>query len=288
VGAASWGTLLLAALGALACVAPLLLVILAVAAFAPPRSSGLRCGNHRIAVLVPAHNEVELLPRCLASLRAQEYPAQLIRIVVVADNCTDATVEVARAAGAEVMVRDEPDLRGKGRALRWAIDRLVDETQPVDAIAVVDADSQAEPGLLGGLEAALTAGADAVQGEYLVLDDGSGPAIALRQAAFPSSTAPASGVEPPWDCPARWSATGCCWAGRCSSTCPGTPSPGRRTWSTPPICASPGSGRASPLGLWCEVQPRAWAVPPAPSGCAGRGDGSTWCAPACRGSWPRP
>jgi exopolysaccharide biosynthesis WecB/TagA/CpsF family protein len=184
VGAASWGTLLLAALGALACVAPLLLVILAVAAFAPPRSSGLRCGNHRIAVLVPAHNEVELLPRCLASLRAQEYPAQLIRIVVVADNCTDATVEVARAAGAEVMVRDEPDLRGKGRALRWAIDRLVDETQPVDAIAVVDADSQAEPGLLGGLEAALTAGADAVQGEYLVLDDGSGPAIALRQAAF--------------------------------------------------------------------------------------------------------
>lgn len=39
MGAASWGTLLLAALGALACVAPLLLVILAVAAFAPPRSS---------------------------------------------------------------------------------------------------------------------------------------------------------------------------------------------------------------------------------------------------------
>ena len=55
---------------------------------------------------------------------------------------------------------------------------------PVDGVVVVDADSVAAPGLIAGLEAAMARGAEAVQGEYLVLDDGTNRGTALRQAAF--------------------------------------------------------------------------------------------------------
>jgi len=55
-------------------------------------------------VVVPAHNEEELLPACLAALRSAAGAAGVpVRLLVVADSCTDATAAVAAAAGAEVI-----------------------------------------------------------------------------------------------------------------------------------------------------------------------------------------
>ena len=48
----------------------------------------------RCTVLIPAYNEELVLDQALRSLREQTRPAD--RVLVVADNCTDATVEVAR------------------------------------------------------------------------------------------------------------------------------------------------------------------------------------------------
>lgn len=141
----------------------------------PPRT--------RVAVVVPAHDEEALIERCIRTLHAQAYPSDLLDIVVVADNCTDATAERARAAGARTLVRDEPDARGKGRALRWAFDRLSDEQPAPDAFVVVDADSVASPTLLANLVVHFERGAGAVQGASLLIDDGS-PASAFRAAAF--------------------------------------------------------------------------------------------------------
>jgi cellulose synthase/poly-beta-1,6-N-acetylglucosamine synthase-like glycosyltransferase len=157
--------------------------VLAVAAFfhrpAPPQGTPTR----RLTVLVPAHDEAELIARCVASIRAQAYPAELFDVTVIADNCTDDTAARAEAAGATVLVRDEPDARGKGQALRWAIDRVLARTPPPDALVVVDADSIAVPDFLERLGRQLDAGAAAVQGESLLIDDGS-PASSLRAAAF--------------------------------------------------------------------------------------------------------
>ena len=61
------------------------------------------------------------------SLVAMRYPSERFAVHVVADNCTDATAAVARAAGATVHERDAPDDRGKGAALNWVHDRLVAE-----------------------------------------------------------------------------------------------------------------------------------------------------------------
>ena len=177
------GTLLLAATGGVAAVASLYLLILATAALRPRPGLVASGAESRVVVLVPAHDEAALVARCVVSLRAQDYPPERLRIVVIADNCTDATATAAHDAGAEVMVRDEPALRGKGRALRWAMDRLLAQPDSPDAVAVVDADSIAAPGMVRALETELARGGEAVQADYTVLG-GSGPGSPLRQAAF--------------------------------------------------------------------------------------------------------
>ncbi len=174
---------LLAAGGGLATGAASYLLALAIAALLPARPSTEGSGSARLVVIVPAYNEAGLIERCVASLRDQTYPAARRRIVVVADNCTDRTAEIATAAGADVLIRTDPALRGKGRTLRWALDLLLADDPLAEAFLVVDADSIAAPRMLGALEGAMSSGAEVVQAEYLVLDE-PGTGSQLRQAAF--------------------------------------------------------------------------------------------------------
>ncbi len=117
----------------------------------------------RLAVVVPAHDEQEGIAATVASLRADA--DALVEIVVVADNCSDATAQRARGAGARVLVRDDPARRGKGYALDFAFERLLGE--PFDAFVVVDADSEVRPGFFVAMRAKLAAGAQAAQAAYL-------------------------------------------------------------------------------------------------------------------------
>ena len=128
-----------------------------------------------LAVLVPAHDEERLIARCVESLLTQTYPRALYRVIVIADNCSDSTAEIARVVGAQVMVRDQPDARGKGQALRWAMDRVLAAANPPDAVVVVDADSIADSNLLSGLERQLAAGHGVVQCDYTVIVDPASP-----------------------------------------------------------------------------------------------------------------
>jgi cellulose synthase/poly-beta-1,6-N-acetylglucosamine synthase-like glycosyltransferase len=103
---------------------------------------------------------------------------------VIADNCTDATAAAATAAGADdVLIREEPDARGKGHALRWAMDRLLAADSAPAAFVVVDADSVADPEFLSRLVQPFQTGAQAVQGESLLYGDGS-RGTELRLLAF--------------------------------------------------------------------------------------------------------
>lgn len=178
-------TVALSIVGCVAAAMSLYLLVLSIAASFYDDGRGRRkAPRTRLVVLVPAHNEAPVIGRCVRSLRAQSYPANLYETVVVADNCTDDTAAVALAAGADrVLTRDEPDLRGKGHALRWATERVVNEAGAPAAVAVVDADSFADPDFLTALVQPIHAGAEAVQGESL-LSSSEAAATTLGAMAF--------------------------------------------------------------------------------------------------------
>jgi len=119
----------------------------------------------RFDLVVPAHDEESGIADTVRSLLALDYPPQLRRVRVVADNCSDATAERARAAGAEVLVRKDAERRGKGYALALAFARSLEE-RFADAVVVVDADTVATPNLLRAFAARLDRGARAVQAGY--------------------------------------------------------------------------------------------------------------------------
>lgn len=123
----------------------------------------------RFVVVVPAHNEAACIERTVKSLLALDWPSEQWRLWVVADNCSDDTAALARAAGAEVLERHSETERGKGYALQHAYTRLLDEGW-AEAVVVVDADSEVSPNLLRAFAARLAAGAQAVQAYYGVLN----------------------------------------------------------------------------------------------------------------------
>lgn len=150
-------------------------------ATAPPPAGG---ALPDLVVLVPAHDEQLLIAGTVRALLAAGYPGARREVVVIADNCADATADVARQTGATVWERDEPDRRGKGQALAWAIERIRRERPDADAVAVVDADCEAGENVLRALGARVAAGADAVQADYRVSNPGASPTAALRYAGF--------------------------------------------------------------------------------------------------------
>ncbi len=101
----------------------------------------------RYAVLIAARNEEMVLPHLLDSIRAQDYPAELIDMYVVADNCTDNTAQVAEAHGAKVFKRFNKQFIGKG----YALDHLLKQIryhvgwEKYDAFMIFDADNLLEP-----------------------------------------------------------------------------------------------------------------------------------------------
>jgi len=99
----------------------------------------------QFAVIVPAHNEEHTLPDTLTSLEQLDYPPECFGVFVVADNCQDATAEVARRHRCTVWERVAPERRAKGYALNWAFERV---PKKYNAVVVVDADTKVDPTLL--------------------------------------------------------------------------------------------------------------------------------------------
>src|SRR5688572_20949300 len=92
---------------------------LGVLALVARRESGPAASSSslRFDIVVPAHDEEEGIAATVASLLDIDYPRERFRVLVVADNCADATADRAAAAGAQVLVREDAELRGKGYAL---------------------------------------------------------------------------------------------------------------------------------------------------------------------------
>ena len=127
---------------ALVCVLPLavLAVELLSRSCARPHPAESTTPRPRLAVLVPAHDEEQGLPRTLADIVAGLAPGD--RCVVVADNCRDGTAQAARAFPVDVLERTDTVHRGKGYALQHGIAHL--RADPPDVVLVIDADCRVE------------------------------------------------------------------------------------------------------------------------------------------------
>ena len=135
-----------------------------------------------LTVLVPAHDEAGSIGAAVTGLLACDYPRDLLRILVVADNCTDSTAELAREAGAETWERDNRLHPGKGQAVAWALDRLLKAGKGTDAVVIFDADCLPSQNLLGRLSAHLAGGAAGAQARVMIADPEASTTAALRSA----------------------------------------------------------------------------------------------------------
>ncbi len=118
----------------------------------------------RVAVLVPAHNESSGMVATLESLRPQLQPGD--RILVVADNCSDDTADVARTHGAEVTERTDTSRRGKGYALDHGVRHLAADAP--DWVLICDADCLIDAGSIEQLVASSLESGRPSQALYLM------------------------------------------------------------------------------------------------------------------------
>lgn len=138
--------------------------LIALAGFLPRRRISRGRRAHQLLVLIPAHDEAAVVGEAVRALAVQDYPRDRFRVVVVADNCGDATAERARAAGADlVLERTDRRRLGKGFALAWASERAL-AFFPAEAVCVFDADNVMGPGFLSAMDDRLSAGDLVVQG----------------------------------------------------------------------------------------------------------------------------
>jgi len=128
------------------------------------RKTPIAPSQERIAILIPAHNESAGIEHTLQSIKQQA--TANTRIVVVADNCTDNTAEVARKAGVEAIERFDQEKRGKGYALDFGLQFL--KQSPPEMVMVFDADCQIDTGTIDALANAVTSRQSAIQALYLI------------------------------------------------------------------------------------------------------------------------
>jgi cellulose synthase/poly-beta-1,6-N-acetylglucosamine synthase-like glycosyltransferase len=117
-----------------------------------------------IAVIIPAHNEQVLILSTINSVLSQLNQGD--RLIVVADNCTDATASIARTAGAEVVERFNQQERGKGYALDFGIRYCAGN--PPEVVIIVDADCLVSAKSIYKVAAACIESGRPVQSLYLM------------------------------------------------------------------------------------------------------------------------
>jgi cellulose synthase/poly-beta-1,6-N-acetylglucosamine synthase-like glycosyltransferase len=98
-----------------------------------------------VTVLIPAHNEEGLIGETLDQLMLQDVRPN--RVIVVADNCTDRTIEVARSRGVEVR-ESVGNTKMKAGALNQALAELLPDAGHNDTFMIMDADTQLKQGFL--------------------------------------------------------------------------------------------------------------------------------------------
>jgi cellulose synthase/poly-beta-1,6-N-acetylglucosamine synthase-like glycosyltransferase len=132
-----------------------------------------------IVVLMPAHNESLVIAKPIEAILKQLTHQD--RLLVVADNCTDDTADIARGLGAGVVERSHQELRGKGYALDFGCQHL--RESPPEVVIIIDADCMVAEGVIGQLAKACISEKRPIQALYL-MESPLGSSLKMRVAEF--------------------------------------------------------------------------------------------------------
>ena len=119
----------------------------------PPRAGPLESGA-TVSVIVPTLNEAHRLPSCLTGLMRQG--PELLEVIVVDSGSTDGTPGIVREAARRdprIMLTEDPPLPPGWIGKVWALQHGLTKARG-DWVLGVDADTEANPGLVGGVVAA--------------------------------------------------------------------------------------------------------------------------------------
>jgi cellulose synthase/poly-beta-1,6-N-acetylglucosamine synthase-like glycosyltransferase len=108
-------------------------------------TEGVFHGEVTITALIPAHNEEKLIAATIKSLMEQDRKPE--RVIVVADNCTDGTVAMAKNLGVEVFESVE-NVDKKAGALNQVLATLLPSLGENDTVMIMDADTVLRQGFL--------------------------------------------------------------------------------------------------------------------------------------------
>lgn len=127
---------------------------------------------NRFAVVICAKNEEKVIARLLGSLQKQDYPRSCFHVFLLADHCTDRTVDIAKTFdGVTVYERKSGPTGGKGDVLNWGIQRILAEYgRTIDAFAFFDADNIPRTDFLSRINEYLVSGEKIVQGHRIAGD----------------------------------------------------------------------------------------------------------------------
>jgi glycosyltransferase involved in cell wall biosynthesis len=132
-----------------------------------------------VGVAVPAHNEEDLLPGCLAAVQRAigQVPDIGVQLIVVADACTDRTARLARRAGVSVL---ELQARNVGAARDAGVREIIRRAHPAPPGAIwlttTDADTLVPADWLAWQIRRARQGYDAILGTVAVTDWAEHPA----------------------------------------------------------------------------------------------------------------
>lgn len=123
--------------------------------------------KHKFGIVIPARNERDVIADTVKCILNSKYPKELFDVFVVADNCTDDTAALARAAGATVYERFDPDPKHHkaGYALKYLFEQIMAEHPgEYEAFIKFDADNLMEPDYISKMNDAFDAGVKSARG----------------------------------------------------------------------------------------------------------------------------
>ena len=131
--------------------------------------------RHAFSVVIAARNEEEAIGACLDGVLAQEYPADLVEIIVVDDRSEDATAEIVRSRAAlhpRVKLLQVTSVPEGMAPKKHAITKAIEEVATGEIILATDADCRHLPTWIGEINRMFSSDVGAVIGHTVYRDTG--------------------------------------------------------------------------------------------------------------------